>query len=62
MKPQQNRNKPRISLLLQDIFVPFGFGMVGERLCLSKARSNFEGEEQILTFTKFLRGPVRADL
>ena len=35
-----------ISLLLQDISVPFGFGMVGERLCLSKARSNFEGEEK----------------
>ena len=38
----QNRNKPRILLPLQDIIVPFGLGMVGERLGLSKARSNFE--------------------
>ncbi len=37
----QNRNKPRILLPLQDIFVPFGLGMVGELLGLSKARSNF---------------------
>ena len=41
----QNRNKPRISLPFRDIFVPFGFGMVGERHCLSKARSNFERVE-----------------
>ena len=37
----QNRNKPRILLPVQDILVPFGLGMVGERHCLSKARSNF---------------------
>ena len=41
----QNRNKPRILLPVQDIFVPFGFGRVGERLCLSKARSNFDCAE-----------------
>ena len=41
----QNRNKPRISLPFRDIFVPFGFGRVGERLCLSKARSNFDCAE-----------------
>ena len=48
-KPQQNRNlnrpnrnKPRILLPLQDILAPFGFGMVGELLGLSKARSNFD--------------------
>lgn len=38
----QNRNKPRISLPFLDIFVPFGSGMVGERHCPSKARSNIE--------------------
>ena len=42
----QNRNKPRISLPFRDIFVPFGFGMLGERLCLSKARSNFDCVEK----------------
>ena len=41
----QNRNKPRISLPFRDIFVPFGLGMVGERLCLSKARRNFDCAE-----------------
>ena len=35
-------------LPLQDIFVPFGLGMVGEQLWLSKARSNFEGEVEYL--------------
>ena len=52
-KPQQNRNsahqnqnKPRISLPFLDIFVPFGLGMVGERLCPSKARSNFDCVER----------------
>lgn len=52
-KPQQNRNsccrnrnKQRILLPLQDIFIPFGFDMVGEWLGLSKARSNFKGEEK----------------
>lgn len=64
-KPQQNRNsccrnrnKPRILLPSQDIFVPFGFGMVGERLCLSKALSNFDISGRMLTSTKFLRVPV----
>ncbi len=42
----QNRNKPRISLPFRDIFAPFGLGMVGERLCLSKARSNFDCVEE----------------
>jgi len=53
----QNRNKPRISLPFRDIFVPFGFGMVGERLCLSKAHSNFEITKNRLPRTKFLRVP-----
>ena len=42
----QNRNKPRILLPFLDIFVPFGFWMVGERLGLSKARSNFDCVEK----------------
>ena len=58
----QNRNKPRISLSFRDIFAPFGSEMVGERLCLSKARSNFEAMWKKITFTKFLRVPVGADL
>ena len=41
----QNRNNPRISLPFRDILVPFGLGMVGERLCPSKARSNFDCAE-----------------
>ena len=42
----QNRNKPRILLPVRDILVPFGLGMVGERHCLSKARSNFDCVEK----------------
>ena len=42
----QNRNKPRILLPVLDIFVPFGFGMVGEQLGLSKAHSNFDYVEK----------------
>ena len=41
-----------------DIFVPSGFWMLGERHCLSKARSNFGGDWKKITFTKFLRVPV----
>ena len=42
----QNRNKPRILLPVRDILVPFGLDMVGERHCLSKARSNFDCAEK----------------
>ena len=42
----QNRNKPRILLPVRDILVPFGLGMVGERHCPSKARSNFDCVER----------------
>lgn len=45
-----------------DIFVPFGLGMLGERLCLSKARSNFGGIGKRDNFYKIAARPRGADL
>ena len=42
-KPQETATSVDNSATLRNIFVPFGFGMLGERLGLSKARSNFGG-------------------
>lgn len=62
-KPQETATLVDNSATQGDIFVPFGFWMLGERHCLSKARSNFFGGDwKQITFTKFLRVPVRADL
>ena len=62
-KPLQNRYKRyRFEIVKVGFTVPFGLWMVGERLGLSKARSNFDVMYKRLNFTKFLRVPVRADL
>ena len=37
--------------------MPFGLGMVGEQLCLSKARSNFEGEVKYLLLQNSCASP-----
>ena len=62
-KPLQNRYKRySFGIVKVEFTVPFGLWMLGERLCLSKARSNFEAMWKKITFTKFLRVPVGADL
>lgn len=62
-KPLQNRYKRyRFEIVKVGFTVPFGLWMMGERLGLSKARSNFDVMYKRLNFTKFLRVPVRADL
>ena len=61
-KPQETATHVDNLATQGDIFVPFGLGMLGERLCLSKARSNFETMWKRLNSTKFLRVPVEADL
>ena len=55
-KTQETATPVDNSAIQGDIFVPFGFWMVGERLGLSKARSNFGG---IGKRDKFYKIPAR---
>ena len=61
-KPKQTATPVDSLATHRTFFVPFGFAMVGERLCLSKARSNFGSKERNRQKTKFLRVPEGADL